>query len=82
MQHPAKMLYSKGYRRFESSRLRQLGNGGLAEWFMALVLFPICLKIQTAVEFLETNRNPAYGGEVAERFKAAVLKTAISERVS
>ena len=23
MQHPAKMLYSKGYRRFESSRLRQ-----------------------------------------------------------
>ena len=22
MQHPAKMLYSKGYRRFESSRLR------------------------------------------------------------
>ena len=28
MQHPAKMLYSKGYRRFESSRLRQFSEFG------------------------------------------------------
>ena len=53
-------------------------QGEVAERFKAPVLFPIFLASQAILE----NRNHAYGGEVAEGFKAAVLKTAIQEMVS
>ncbi len=43
----------------------------MAEW---ACLFPICLKILVSVEFLETNRNPANGGGLAEWLKAHAWK--------
>ena len=40
----------------EKKENTKIEKGGVAEWFKAAVLFPICIKF---VKILSTNRNPA-----------------------
>ena len=51
-------------------------------WWVASDSCTKALRTQAYAEFSEIDCGPAYNGEVAEWFKAAVLKTAIPERVS